>query len=191
MIVWTPWELSKVPAGPYYHRPHFTAPGATAVNVVVTLSSFSPGIPGVCAGPGPGFLRQPCGSSRRPGPGDKRPAQPLPQPGNWVGCLEGEVTGQPQAPIFGRFWGALGQKERERVLLVESPALVKAWRWDHVEGKPARALWRPVSSSWRRLAWWSCGHCCGDPKGQVAPWRRWQKPCAVPGAQQAGTRPVT
>lgn len=58
----------------------------------------------------------------------KRPAQSLPQPGNWVGCLEGEVTGQPQAPIFGRFWGALGQKERERVLLAESPALVKAWR---------------------------------------------------------------
>ena len=58
-----------------------------------------------------------------------------------VGCLEGEVTGQPQAPILSRFWGALGQKERERVLLAESPAQVKAWWWDHVEGKPARALW--------------------------------------------------
>lgn len=43
----------------------------TSANLIVILSFFFPGIPGLCAGPRPGVRGQPCGDCRGHGPGGK------------------------------------------------------------------------------------------------------------------------
>lgn len=70
------------------------------------------------------------------------------------------------------FGGEFGQKEREKVLLVGCPALVKDWQRDCAGGRTASTFWRPLSRSWCCPAWQSFRHYCGDPGRQTAPWKQ-------------------